>query len=382
MQFNQVIAQEHIKEKLIDSVINSKISHAQLFLAAPGSGALPLALAYIQYIFCENKSGSDSCGECNQCKKSMQMIHPDIHYIFPVISLKSGAKATSIDYLKEWRSIVKSNPYFDINQWLEYIKAENKQGNINADECNEIVRIANLKTYESEYKVFIIWKAEHLGVDGNRLLKTLEEPNGKSLFILISESEDALLATVVSRTQIIKIPRLTDTDITKILIEKYNLSESEAFKLARFAEGDYNLVIKEMNNVGEVSEKLLQRWMKCSLNMDIIGMNDFIDEFVSLGREKQKLFIRYVLDFLRDVIVLQSIGMQHSRLREEEKATAQWIANKLNFEIIEQWIQLLERTHYHIERNANPKIQLMTDTLNLNRLINNKTIILNDMIRY
>jgi len=265
-------------------------------------------------------------------------------------------------------------PYFSLNEWYEKIKSDNKLGNITADECYEIVRTLNLKAYESEYKIFIIWKPQLFGKEGNILLKSLEEPNGKTVFILVDESEELVLNTIVSRTQIIKIPRLSDSEVMHALIENQNISESEARKLARFAEGSYTVALNEMDHSEDISEKMLQEWIKTTRNLNIITLNEWIDAFVKLGREKQKVFIRYTLDFLRDCMITQSIGEQHSRLREEEVATAKWVAAALDFEVLQQWADMLEQTHFHIERNANPRVQMMSDSLKMYKLLNNKSI--------
>jgi DNA polymerase-3 subunit delta' len=248
MFFSEVIGQKIVKEKLLLSVLQNHVSHSQLFLGPEGNGSLALALAYAQYLNCENKlekavpdGRQDSCGKCPSCIKSQKMIHPDIHFSFPVFKLKSGSEnpALSSDFNKPWREAVLSNPYQNLSDWLDFIDAENKQGNISADECRLIIHDLSMKTFESKHKVMIIWMAEQLGKEGNILLKLLEEPPDHTLLILIAENRDQLLPTILSRCQIISIPRLSDDDLLDVLMNKHGLHREAAAKIVRQSEGNY-----------------------------------------------------------------------------------------------------------------------------------------------
>ncbi|RYG32385.1 MAG: hypothetical protein EOO01_34325 [Chitinophagaceae bacterium] len=241
MQFSDVIGQNEVKNQLVQMVTENRLSHALLFLGKEGAGALPLARAFAQYINCEKANPpesqntaavslfgeeepameivplKDSCGNCASCMKSAAMVHPDIHYSYPVYRKVSSKPALSADFAKEWRKFTIENPYTNEYEWLQYINAENKQGNISREETSEIIRYLNLKSFESEYKILIVWMAEELGTTGNHLLKLIEEPPKNTLFIFVAENEGMILPTILSRTQLIKIPVLRNADIKEAL---------------------------------------------------------------------------------------------------------------------------------------------------------------------
>src|SRR5690606_19290640 len=209
-----------------------------------GTGALPLAAAFAQYILCENKVDGESCGVCPACKKAAGFVHPDIHFSFPVIPRKSGDKPVSSDYLPQWREFLSQHPYGNVYDWLQSIQAENKQGNITTEECNDIFRKLALKSYEAEYKILILWMPEYLGAAGNKLLKIIEEPPEKTLFILVAENEEKVLGTILSRTQLVKIPALDNQLVAEALQSRSNLPEQEALQIASLADGNYREAIQ------------------------------------------------------------------------------------------------------------------------------------------
>ena len=243
MQFKDVIGQIPVKQHLAEMVEQNRLSHALLFLGKEGSGALPLAMAFAQYVVSlpqaapvvEDLFGGmtalepapsfihpDQIAAQPAFQRAAQLIHPDLHFSFPVIPRKSGDKPTSNDYISEWREFISLYPYGNVYDWLQFIGAENKQGNITADECNDIIRQLNLKSFESEYKVLLLWMPEYLGKEGNKLLKLIEEPPPNTLFILVAENEEMILPTILSRCQLIKIPMPEDTEIEQALVERAN----------------------------------------------------------------------------------------------------------------------------------------------------------------
>ncbi|HHS96139.1 MAG TPA: hypothetical protein ENJ45_06070, partial [Phaeodactylibacter sp.] len=217
MLFDQVIGHRTLKAQLCRMAQNAQIPHAQIFFGPEGCGKLALALAFAQYVLCKNKSEADACGQCSACIKAEKLIHPDIHFSFPTV----GTKMTSNHYLPQWRDALSQNPYLHANQWLQFIGAENKQGNINVDECNNIIKKLSLKTFEADYKIMIIWLPEYLGKEGNRLLKLIEEPPEKTLFILVAENQERILPTILSRCQLLKVYALSDDEIKSALQQKY-----------------------------------------------------------------------------------------------------------------------------------------------------------------
>ena len=244
MQFSKIINQQEVKQQLVELIQHNRLSHALLFLGKEGSGALSLALAFAQYLICEKvnrkititnsnrftyleknqqlqtstpQTQTDCCGICPSCTKANQLVHPDIHFSYPVVTKKPGTPPLSTDYITEWREFINNYPYGNVYDWLQFIGAENKQGNITANECNDIIRKLSLKSFESEYKILIMWMPEYLGTEGNKLLKLIEEPPPNTLFILVAENESLILPTIVSRCQLIKIPMLETNDIEECI---------------------------------------------------------------------------------------------------------------------------------------------------------------------
>src|SRR5678810_112743 len=265
MQFKNVIGQADVKQQLVELIQHNRLSHALLFLGKEGSGTLSLALALAQYLTCEKanpksqttnpnaslfeeepttsnlkpQTSNDSCGICPSCTKANQLVHPDIHYSYPVVTKKSGTPPLSVDYMTEWREFINNYPYGNVYDWLQFIGAENKQGNITAHECNDIIRKLSLKSFESEYKILILWMPEYLGNEGNKLLKLVEEPPPNTLFVLVAENESLILPTIVSRCQLIKIPALETIDVQEALVNRNNTSAEIARQAAAVSEGNY-----------------------------------------------------------------------------------------------------------------------------------------------
>ncbi len=242
MQFQKIVAQFSLKQNLINSIAHNKMAHAMLLTGSEGSGALPLALACIQYMLCENRTTHDSCGVCGACKKVQKLIHPDIHFSKPVtkhpnVVYKPGETAISADWMNEWRQMVLANPYFNYNDWMQVQSGEgNAQGNITARECGEVLKFLSLKSFESGYKFVIIWMAEYLGNDGNRLLKQIEEPEDNTFFFLIAENYEQVLGTIQSRSQLIKVPMLSEKDIVDGLIQQMQTEPEKAQSISILAD--------------------------------------------------------------------------------------------------------------------------------------------------
>lgn len=372
MRFEQVIGQEHIKEHLIDSVRMERVSHAQMFLGSLGYGGLPLALAYAQYINCEAPTDKDSCGMCSSCVKAQKLVHPDIHFSFPFPNLEKQKKKISNDFLTEWREVLLAEPYLELNQWMEHHNAENKQANIPKDECHEILRKLNLKTFKGGYKVMIIWLPEHLGKDGNRLLKMIEEPPEKTLFILVAESLDLMLDTIISRTQIIKIPYIAPDALGQRLQEELGIDADNARWLADLSAGNYNVARHLNQNEADEHMHLFNSWMELLLQQkaDRPRLINWVDSFAKLGREAQKHYFMYVLHQYRELIQARIRKQPSGILTAEERALHTEIAGRLNMDRLQQVYDLFNEGHYYVERNANPKILMLTLSIKLHKLLN------------
>ena len=320
MLFANIVGQQAVKKRLIQAVKEQRISHAQLFLGPQGSGSLPLAIAYACYIACENKQSEDSCGQCPSCIKYQKLVHPDLHFVFPLALLKDIK--TSSDKIREWRELVLRNPYITLFEWIENLQAENKQAIIGGEESAEILRKLNLTSYETGYKTVIIWYPEKMNpTAANKLLKILEEPPAKTLFILVCENEDQLLRTITSRTQIVKIPKIKDEDLIKDLCEKYNLNMESAQTITNLADGNYSealLLVSENENT-EQNLLYFQKFMRASLKFDTKAVLAWIDDISKAGRERQKNFISYALHVIRESLILNSNATTLKKLTDSPR---------------------------------------------------------------
>ncbi len=378
MQFKDIIGQDKIKKRLINTVKDNRISHAQLFLGHEGSGKLALAIAYAQYISCKDKQNNDSCGKCSSCIQYNKLIHPDLHFAYPVAPTKKYPKhPVSEMFLEEWRKLLtKTNYYPNLNDWYKEIDIEKKQGIISAEDCNEIIKTLSLKPYESEYKVMIIWMAEKIFHSAApKILKILEEPSDKTLFILISENQDKIISTILSRTQIIKIPKISDIDLQNALINKANCTNREAKRVAAIADGNAKRALELINTEGEDDFIFIKfrDWMRMCLaiNKNIVTLNNFINEIsiVTGGRERQKELFSYALRTIRECLLSNYENNNLEKLEGEELIFIQKFSSFINSKNAVQLTEEFNKASFHIERNANPKIVFMDLSLTVNKLL-------------
>lgn len=314
---------------------------------------------------------TEPCGHCGACHKAQQFIHPDIHFSYPVVKKKDDRPAVSTDYAAEWRTALKSNPYLDVNQWLQGINAENKQGNINKDECNAIIKKLSLKVFEGRFKILLMWLPEYLGNEGNRLLKLIEEPPEQTVFLLVAETQDRILNTILSRCQLVKTDPLSDDEVVEGLKRLRNLDDNRSRQLAFLADGNLNTALAMADNPEVDDSRLLIDWMrKCyrGFGPDLVKSTE---DFAKLGRENQKQFLQYSLYFLREIMGFAVGSPNAPRLRTEEFQTAQNMARLLGFNQIDRMAQLLNDNIYHIERNANPKVLFLDTSIKMNRIFKN-----------
>ena len=372
MLFKDIPGQQAVKKRLINSVNEARISHAQLFLGPEGSGSLALALAYAQYISCLEKLPDDSCGKCSACTKYQKLIHPDLHFSYPFIT-KASAE-TSVNYIKEWRNAIAENPFMGIDQWMEYLDAENKQPNINIAECHAIIQKLVLKSFEAEYKIILIWLPEYLGAAGNSLLKLIEEPPAKTLFILIAQNYEQILATILSRTQLIKIPKLADEELKAYLIDN-GCPQEKAGRIAYLANGNIAAAQQLLAEDDDDLESLFIQWFRLCYGRKGVEINDWIEQVANarFGRENQKSLLRFGLQVVRDCLMVNldqtSIVKFESKHFELNK-----LANTINFENAPLIIKGFEQAIYHIERNANPKIMFLDLSIQMMRNLQLKNV--------
>jgi DNA polymerase III subunit delta' len=402
MQFEEIIGQKETRKQLVEMVQRNRLSHALLFLGKEGNGSLPLAIALAQYLTCEkanpkrqisnsnislfgeqphhsplttHHSPNDSCGSCSSCIKASQLVHPDIHFSYPVVTKKPGSPPISTDYISEWREFIKNYPYGNVYDWLQFIGAENKQGNITAHECNDIIHKLNLKSFESEYKTLILWMPEYLGNEGNKLLKLIEEPPPNTLFILVAENESLVLPTIVSRCQLIKIPALETIEVQEALVNRNNTGAEIARQAAAVSEGNYREALQLVQHADEDWQSLLREWLNAILKTGPVAQTKWVEEISRLGREKQKQFLRYFNHLLEQAIRFRLMG-DNIYLPATEKD----FANRLNriAGIAQQKaiIEELDNATYYIERNANAKILFHAITIKLYHIIQDKIVFL------
>ncbi len=401
MQFADIIGQQEVKHQLTELVQHNRLSHALLFLGKEGSGSLSLALAFSQYVVCEKVNGkntaiqagpslfgdpqpqtsnlkpqTDSCGVCPACLKAQQLVHPDIHFSYPTVTKKPGEKPIATDFITEWREFLKFNPYGNSFDWIELIKEkENSQGKITAEECNDIIRKLSLKSFESEYKILIMWMPEMLGTEGNKLLKLIEEPPPNTLFILVTENEAQVLQTIVSRCQLVKIPALATTDIEEALVSRNKTEPAIARQVASVSDGNYREALQLVQHAEEDWQALLREWLNAILRTGPVAQTKWVEEASRLGREKQKQFLRYFNHLLEQAIHYRIMG-ERLNIGEKERDFAERLNKIAGIEQQQAIIEELDRASYYIERNAHGKMLFHALTIKLYHIIQDKTVFL------
>jgi DNA polymerase III subunit delta' len=380
MKFSEITGQIRIKNHLIKTVRNNRVSHSQLFTGPQGCGKLALAIAYAQYICCENKQviegsdlAGDSCGLCPSCVKYNKLAHPDLHFFYPVAPTTEIKKPISSDYIGKWRELLIQNNYMvDLLEWYDKMGLENKQGIINAEDCNEMIRLLGYKAYESEYKVVIIWFAEKLfHAAAPKLLKILEEPSDKTLLLLICENTDLMLNTILSRTQIVKIPKFTDRDIVNELSSRFGSTEAVSRKIAVLCDGNMkfatNLLAETENE--DYNFTTLQAWLRLCYQGKVIEIQNFTEEISKIGRERQKSLLSYALRVTRRCLLLNLHLESLVKLEGEENNFVVKLSPFINPANGDMIAQEFNKAIFHIERNANAKILFMDLSLQLIRLL-------------
>lgn len=374
MYFKDVIGQEEIKKKLIQTVIDGRISHAQLFAGPEGSGNLALALAYAQFISCTDKHEEDSCGTCPSCNKYLKLIHPDLHFVFPVNTTEAVTKKEPVsdDFIYNWREMLLEDPYPTLLGWYEKIGIENKQGIINVRESAEIIRKLNLKTFESDYKVMIIWMPEKMHLSSaNKLLKILEEPYENTVFLLVTESPEQLIPTILSRTQILKIPAIEPGPMSVALRNRFELTDGEIRDAVRLSEGNY-IKAAEYIQKSEETEINFERFgaiMRLAYSRNIKGILDWVDQMAALGREKQKNFLLYALGLVRENYAMNMGNHEIVRMSAKEKEFASKFSAFIHHNNASQIAEEFNKACLHIEANAYDKIVFLDMGMRLIKLI-------------
>ncbi len=359
MFFKDIIGQEEIKEKFRLEVKEGRIPHAQLLCGPEGTGKLPLAVAYARYICCTDRTETDACGKCPSCIKFNKLVHPDLHFVYPVVKKKSGKDVVSDDYISEWRSFLLKNPYFGLNHWLDEMGAENAQALIYAKESDEIVRKLSLKSSEGGYKVMIIWLPEKLHpVCANKLLKLLEEPPEQTVFLLVSEAPEMILQTIQSRTQRINVRKLDETSIAEALQQKYGLQQQDADNIARLANGSFIQAMEaiHLSEDNKLFFELFVSLMRLSYQRKLREMKLWSEQVAAMGRERQKNFLAYCQRMLRENFIYNFRQRNLIYMNTEEMNFSSRFAPFVNECNVMGIMNELTEAQLHVEQNVNPKM--------------------------
>ena len=360
MLFQQVVGQEVLKQKLRESVLHERVAHAQMLVGSAGSGPLPLALAFAQYLACKNRTETDSCGTCESCKRYAKLEHPDLQLIFPKNKTQKvdSKNYSSKEFVVDFRAAVVKSPYMNLNNWLKQLGIENKQGLINVDDSREVLQNLSYKAYEAEYRVVLIWLAEYMNASAaNKILKILEEPPERTVFLLVAEDTENMLQTILSRVQIHRLGRLTEDEIAKAL-PNVEGGEERAQQLAHLADGDLNLAKQLLEDQSVVTDSIgfFIRWMRACFSVNLEMLRDLTDEFQSLGREQQKAMLQQSGSILRKVLMYRTLPESKGKLLREELEFVHKFSQFITQENAAGMLEALDEAHYHIERNANAKI--------------------------
>ena len=416
MRFADIIGQEKIKHELTEMFYNNRVSHALLFLGKEGAGALPMAIAFSQFLVCEkvqsqqNPSGislfeeseipdkiilKDACGVCPACIKANQLAHPDIHFSYPVVSVSKKKKDFSdeneddekkkgnraIDFIEEWREFISQLPYGTVTDWIEAIKATpNQQGKITANECYDIVRKLSLKSFESGYKILILWMPEMLAKEANILLKTLEEPPPDTLIMLVAENENLVLPTILSRCQLVKIPAIETNEIEQSLLSKKSCSAEQAKQIANASEGNFREALNLLQHAGEDFYGLLREWLNATLKNQTIAQVKLIEEIARMGREKQKQFLKHFIHLLEQAVRMEIVDgvLKENVLNAMSESEKDFVARLNKATSLEQKEAIageLNKASYYIERNANAKILFHALSIKIFHIVKNNMMV-------
>jgi len=369
--FKDIIGQAEVKERLLHMFKDNRVPHALLFSGPEGSGNLPAAFAFIQYVFCTDKQAHDSCGQCPSCLKASKLAHPDMHLVFPIS--KSKHVRTSNDLVKEFREAFLEMPYMTLNDWFNSLNAENKQPLIPADEANDILKKLSYTSYEGGYKVMMIWQPEKMNTESaNKLLKILEEPPEKTLFVMVCNHPEQLLATIISRVQQILFYQLSVEDISKGLVAQYQCDPAAARQAALLSDGSYReaQLLLQHSDGGTAYLQNFRAFMLIALKFDAPKAVAWIDENARTGREKQKQFLQYGLEIFRDCLMMNFGSAELVRHSGEEREFVGKFSRFVHRRNYERLLEEFNSAFYHIERNANPKILFMDLIMKTNELIN------------
>ncbi|WP_462279801.1 DNA polymerase III subunit [Salinivirga cyanobacteriivorans] len=374
MKFSEVLGQHQVKKQLTGMAASGRISHNLLFTGPKGSGKLPLAMAYAQYLLCENPTETDSCGECSSCKRISNLEHPDLHLVYPVIKKKPTDKPKSDDFIELFRELFKAQPYFSYIDWVVKLNAENKQAGIFVSENEALIHKLSLKSYGGKYKIFIFWMMEKVNMEtANKLLKALEEPPENTIFLLISDRTELILPTIISRSQLIRTQILQSDEIAEGLSAQFQMPENEEQKLAVFADGSFNKAISLVANSDELGKNLDRfiEYFRMSYSFNIEKINKIVNDFKTMSRDNIVEFLQYCLFLVRNNMALNMQLEDMVHLTEEERKFSQNFSKMINPNTANLLSREFEEAIFHITRNVNTKIVMFDLAIKIHENLKN-----------
>lgn len=352
MFFKDIPGTGSVKQLMQRAAQDQKVPHASILLGPPGRAGLPIVRALIARMLCKNPKAGDSCGDCSNCQKTHHLSHPDIHWTVPTI----GSKSSSADVIQSWREMMLKQPYSSLSDWQEQIEAENKQFNINVREIQDIIEFAGMKSYQGEEKFLVVWMADHLGQDGNRLLKMIEEPPNGMYIFLLAHGRESILNTILSRCRLLVLDPLSDEDIREFLQTKNELDPQTAQSVAFQANGNLNTALRSIEQAQDAGFQDFVDWMRACYTGRPPEIIQRADTFAKLGREAQKHLIQVGLNTLQAILTHQYLGADQLRLPIDHQKPVKNLAKLLNIQQIDQVVQLLQRAGQGLQQNAHAKI--------------------------
>ncbi len=372
MRRNEIPGQDELKAVITRLVDDERVPHALLLQGVKGGASLPIALFLTQYLMCDNRQQGDVCGECSSCVKNQNFTHPDVHYVLPINTsklVKSGKDLKSEDFGEFWRQTVSENPFLSLQDWYNVIDIEKKQGFIGAGESKSLRSKLALRAYEGKFRVFVIWHADRMNPDfGNKMLKHFEEPSSNTIFLLITESPSKLLSTILSRTQRFQEQHYSDAEIARFIEHKYQTDYNQAMNLAFRAEGNLQIAVKEANDKEDPWLEVFRNWMRLSYRRDMVGLYDWSEAMARNTRETQLIFIESALKVLDRCFRLGWLDI-HIPMEGEEADFYKNFSPFINTSNIKSFMELLEESAFHIDRNVNPRITWYDTSIKSVRLI-------------
>lgn len=372
MLFKEIKGLDKVKNVLTRGASADQVAHALLFSGKEGAPALPMALAYAAFLNCEKRLEKDACGICSSCLKIKKLIHPDVHFVYPVSSTKKVTKKEEIvstTFIKEWRSFLGENLYGNIEEWSNYFGSD-KQVQISKEESRHIIKNLSLKPFEGKYKVMIIWLPEKMHpTSANGILKILEEPPAHTVFILVSYQEDRLLSTIISRTQRFYIPLFTDEELVNILHEDYQVDQEQARQLAHLADGSLHEALRLARETSNDHQQIFRDWMRECYEKKFASLVGRSDEFHMLNKVSQKSFLQYALNMIRESLLLNSQATELNRSTGSTFSFVENFSKAMTPEVAERIIPLINEAYQHLERNANSKITFLDLSIEISKQI-------------